>query len=160
MQYSVQFTRNKAVVGRTRTVGIRVLNVLKKYKKDVTNDFKYVTRFWEHDVAIKSEMRYRGGDIFVLVGADDEIFGYISGGTDVRYATMDQHFVRKTNPGTLETFPGHGGLLFVSKKFPHPGIEARRYEVLIREKYEKQFPEDIRRAVFAGMFAFVQRGRR
>lgn len=157
--YAILYSFQPSIVANRnpRTIGIRVLNVMKGYEKAIKKEFEKIVEPWAHPVRFESEMRYAHGDVNVSVSTDDKIFNYISGGTWVRYASMRKGFVRKTDPGTLVTKRGSGPskdwVMHVSYEHPHKGIEARNYEGLIREKYEKHFFRSVRAAVLSGWFA-------
>ena len=70
-------------------------------------------------------------------GPDAEIKGDASGerkwlwldeGTEVRYATMTHDFQAKTSHRELVSGVGRGGLYFVNKRWPKPGIDAREFD--------------------------------
>jgi hypothetical protein len=77
-----------------------------------------------------------GNDGEVSVSTDDKVFWWLNDGTQVRYATMTNPFEAKTKVGWLGSQVGVGGKLFVSKKHPRPGIEARKWDEALMEKYQ------------------------
>jgi hypothetical protein len=107
--------------------------------KDLANrmwlDMIRVTQNWQHRVKFDKVVEIKGDVVTVLVGTDDKIYKFLDRGTRVRYATMSLDFQPKTHIGVLGSGKGAGGLLFVSKKHPRPGIKARRYTETITEKY-------------------------
>lgn len=68
-------------------------------------------------------------------------------GTKVRYAHMTKGFIPKTRSGQLQSWAGKGGMLFVNKKRPLPGIKARHFTVALRKKWEKPFHDHMKKAV-------------
>lgn len=87
------------------------------------------------------------------VATNDPQYGWINNGTAVRYATMTPDFLPKTKPGFLGSGTGRGGVLFVNRNRPRPGIEARRFDQLVLEQIDPQFASlvqaEINRAVGA-----------
>jgi len=67
-------------------------------------------------------------------------------GTKVRYATMTPKFAAKTRTGQLNSWKGKGGLLFVNKKRPRPGIKARKFTKALAKKWTPKFKKDIQAA--------------
>lgn len=136
----------------TKQVGVRLLNVFKKYEKLMFMDFIRTTYYFRnHNPLFWKKRGYAGGDIFVRVGTDDEIYFYLNEGTSVRYATMEPSYQRITHPNSLGTNVGVGGMLFVSKNKPRPGIAPRNFTKLISEKHQRAFLFDVTRAVVTGI---------
>lgn len=77
------------------------------------------------------------------VGTDDQIYSYVSNGTAVRYATMTADFQPKTKELYLGSFAGAGGKQFVSRKHPRPGIQARKFDEAVANKYQDGLAAEI-----------------
>lgn len=76
-------------------------------------------------------------------------YRWVSGGTDVRYATMGEDeagrkWKSKTKRRSLNSGDGAGELAYVDKNQPRPGIEAREIDELLKEQLEPAFIEMIR----------------
>ncbi len=108
--------------------------------------FQRTTRTWEHEVTFR-QMTEIEPEPTVLVYTTDEIYGYVSGGTRVRRALMSRDFSPKTRPGVLDSRPGRGGVVFISRKLNRPGIQARRFPELVEEKHLKGYRRDVERAI-------------
>jgi len=63
-----------------------------------------------------------------LVVSRNKIYYFVSGGTRVRYATMTPNFKAKTSPSRYQAQGGAGGVAFISKLKPKPGIKARNFD--------------------------------
>jgi hypothetical protein len=63
-----------------------------------------------------------------LVVSRNKIYFFVSGGTRVRYATMTPNFKAKTSPSRYQAQAGAGGVAFISKLKPKPGIKARKFD--------------------------------
>lgn len=106
-------------------------------------DFGVTTQTWNHQpvFTITASPGRR------KIQTDDPPFIYVSGGTRVRYATMTRGFKAKTTPGVIGSVKGSGGVLYISKMRPRPGIQARRFAELIGAKWNRQFPVIMQRAL-------------
>jgi len=115
----------------------------------VTQDMASAINTWNHKSSIHfdAKMRLSGSSITVSIFTDDAIFNYIEGGTKVRYATMtrEPRFVAKTSPGSLSSISGAGGLHYVDKRVPRPGIEAREFYRVSAEKRRAFFIAKMRK---------------
>lgn len=90
------------------------------------------TETWQnHHPVVTVEVKEVGDDLFFEVSTSDKVYGYLDYGTAVRYATMTPDFMAKTEPGSWQAKQGAGGLAFVNKKVPRPGIEARNWSAMM-----------------------------
>lgn len=67
------------------------------------------------------------GHLVCRVIIDDDRYYWLNYGTKVRYATMTNNFVPKTRVHDFNPGMGRGGVKFVSRAYPKPGIEAREW---------------------------------
>lgn len=125
----------------------RMRQVGSGYALQLINDFKESTRTWSFDVAFRHDVRITADGLDITVYTDDEIYGFVNNGTSVRYATMSDDFVPKTEPGWIGSGPGAGRMLFVNKKVPRPGIEARHFDELIAEENSEWIQDRMERAM-------------
>lgn len=111
-------------------------------------DFGVTVQTWRNKPAftIDSEGGARVIGTDVTQGAG-RIYKFVSMGTRVRYATMTKPFGAKTAPGVIGSVAGIGGVAFISKKRPRPGIQARRFPEVIATKWRKEAPEQLQRAI-------------
>jgi hypothetical protein len=148
---------NKNMTHRHRThAGTQVVNnfidkelrtTLKRESGYVLKQYQKFTGTWSHQPAFNVSY-FRDEDHYVVtVTTDDDIFRYVDEGTSVRYATMTPDFVPKTTPGSLNSGNGAGGVAFVSRKRPRPGIVARKVSELITHNREVKFGQNLDRAV-------------
>lgn len=107
----------------------------------VIQDFEQATRTWNHKPGFKIT---RDADS-TSVGTDDEIFGYVDGGTrphDIRprgkRLKFQGGFKAKTTPGSLRSGSGGSSGAFVfAKVVHHPGTKARNFSKLVNERAQK-----------------------
>lgn len=82
-----------------------------------------------------------------IVWTDSRIYKFVSRGTRIRYATMTKDFIPKTRVKAIRSYAGRGGVAFISRAHPRPGITAREFEEVIAKKWIKEFPTLMQRAI-------------
>ena len=75
-----------------------------------------------------------------VVSAKHKVYFFVSEGTRVRYATMTPNFQAKTAPGRFQAGAGAGGVAYISKKRPRPGIKARKFDKQLMERWRDKLP--------------------
>ena len=105
---------------------------------------------WTHKPQFEQMIGLDSEAATVLVGTDDKIYKFIDEGTRVRYATLSKDWQSKTKPGIIGSGPGRGRVLFVSKKRPRPGIEARRFTQIIQRQRKRPFQRSMIKAMQKG----------
>lgn len=105
--------------------------------------FDVTTRTWDRRPSFV--IRKKSGERIIYT--TDLIYKFISGGTKVRYATMTQGFRPKTRVRKLVSYKGRGGVAFISKKHPRPGIKAREYPEEVIKEVEKIMVPTFQRAL-------------
>lgn len=136
-----------------KEVSGRVLNVCKYANRDMKKDYEKTVSTWIHPVAFDGEYTFSHGigtsEVHPITNQD--IYSYVDLGTSVRYATMTPGFRPKTRVRTIASYKGQGGKMFVSRRHPHRGIQARNFSLTIRERHEKPFRTAIKKAVKDGI---------
>lgn len=138
---------------RVAEISGRILATTQKYKKLMLKDFESCVATWNHDVNFVSDARFAKGRIFLEVWTTDEIFAYIDRGTLVRRALMTDDFQAKTRPGFIGSGAGRGGVAAIHPSIQEPGIQARNFSIIIREKHEENIKKDIKKAIREGLRA-------
>ena len=117
--------------------------------KEIEYDFKQTVKTWEEkpDFDVRKSIGFV--KIKVSVTTDDEVYLWVSRGTKPHLITpldpdgvlvYQEEYHPKTHIGLIEaTDGGEEGELVFSKYALHPGIEARNFDVTIREKWENIF---------------------
>jgi len=124
--------------------------------KDMLKDFKKTTKTWNTKPEFEVLKDLNPPDYSVLVGTDDKIYGYVDEGTKVRRAIMSKDFIAKTTPNVIDSRPGRGGVVFISKKVARPGIKARNFAKLIGKKWKKPFKTRMEKAMKAAAIRMEQ----
>ena len=130
-----------------------VANALDGAAKGALEDFKVTTQTWQHqpDFAIDEPSADRR-----VVGTDDEIYGYVSGGTKPHVIVAHGNalvfpgggFRPKTRPRYIGSNKGSkGGAVIFRPKVQHPGTAPREFDEAIAEKWQKELPVTMQRAI-------------
>lgn len=122
-----------------------VENGLDAAAKGAQTDFRVTTRTWNH----KPDFNIERSPGRRVVATDDDIYFYLDEGTRVRYATMTANFRPKSRVRFIGSNIGRGGVLFISRKRPRPGIKAREFSDVIHKKWDRELPLTLQRAINA-----------
>lgn len=134
--------------------------------QDMKQDFEKTTDTWEHDVkfTIASTVKPNGPE--VLVGTDDEIYGYVNDGTK-RHPIFAGIFTGKSTKKALsfqwggkgsyrpKTTPrvigsksgGSSGPQVVRPFVQHPGTKGRHFDEVIEKKHKPKFKRRMEKAM-------------
>ena len=98
-------------------------------------EYEKTTRTWRRKPKHELEFSQTKAEIKAMNRTNDKIYFFLHDGTKVRYAVLSSDWQSKTTPRILNSGPGRGKVLFVSKKRPMPGIKAREWtDVIIRKR--------------------------
>lgn len=120
-------------------------NTLTALGKDLLVDFEVTTQTWREQPPFAVAQDASS----VTVSTDNAVYGYINDGTAVRYATMTPDFIAKTRVQWIGSGPGAGGVAFINKNRPRPGIKAREFDTEIKKKWDAILPDIIQRMIDA-----------
>jgi hypothetical protein len=113
--------------------------------------FKGTVKNWKHDVEFVSDIDFGPDGVTIIAGTDDQVYFYLDRGTQVRRAVMSLDWQSKTRPGSLQSGPGRGRVVFISKKISLPGIKARNFSgnitATIERELEPTFNKNIKKTV-------------
>lgn len=134
-----QITSNIGKVSaRYKRMAKQLPGVIDRATKDIITDealplFEKTTRTWRNQPRFAARKAYHGYGVTV----DPEYpFEWINRGTRVRYATMSKDWASKTKPNVIASYKGAGRVLFVSRKRPRPGIQARNFTDIIMRRVQ------------------------
>lgn len=106
--------------------------------------FEKTVRTWRSIPQFTATQTARGW----AVGVDPVFpYGWINKGTRIRYATMSKDWRSKTKVGVVSSFAGRGRMLFVSRKRPRPGIQARNFSDIIMRRMQTRAASAVRDAL-------------
>ncbi len=150
--------------GRLKVDKIRLemLNENRKQGRYIKKQYEKTVETWEHKPKFEVLIGLSSTEATVLVGTDDEIYGYVDEGTRphpiVPKASnphqrlfFQEGYVAKTQPGVLGSQAGGKfGTLVVAKAVQHPGTKARGFTQMIQDKTRKRYQRDMLKAVQRG----------
>ena len=122
-------------------------NSIEATAKDIKIDFKVTTQTWNTKPKFTIDRSGSGDRLIRVIGTDNDIYKFVSGGTRVRYVTMTPGFQPKTRVRVIGSRAGKGGAAFFSRKKPKPGIKARKFDLVIAKKWRKLIPVIVQRAI-------------
>lgn len=143
----------KDLVANPAKLARAVTNALDGAAAGALIDFKTTTQTWKHKVAFQID---KGRPDRRVVGTDDEIYGYVTEGTRPHIivahgkalAFFGGKFRPKTRVRTIGSNKGSkGGAVIFRKMVHHPGTDAREFEEAIAEKWQKELPVTMQRAI-------------
>lgn len=110
--------------------------VVEKVTADAKKEFESTVKDFSENtpVEFKVVIKKTADNITGEVSTDSQIYAFLNDGTSVRYATMDEDFIAKTQPGVIPSRSGRGKMRYVNRQVPRPGIEARKFDEQIERK--------------------------
>ena len=105
------------------------------------------TETWDDEIEFAIDDVSDGTNLVFNVHADGEnarIYRYVDEGTSVRHAVMTRDFAPKTSVRSLASSRGRGGLAYVDKRVSAPGIQARRFSLVVAETLRSEFSAEIK----------------
>lgn len=108
------------------------------YLDIVEKRFKWSVATWDKKPSFTKDVKRIGalGTVQSVVGqvyTEDQVYFWLNEGTSVRYATMTPNFKAKTKPGRIRARSGAGGVAYVNRLIPRPGIKPRKWDELIAQ---------------------------
>lgn len=114
---------------------------------EIETDFAFTTSTWDHQPKFEKEIDTTDG-IAVLVGTDDEIYGYVNDGTrphtiepvNKSVLRFQAGYTPKTSPGSMTSKRGGSfGDFVYAKSVRHPGIRPRNFDKRISKEWESKY---------------------
>jgi hypothetical protein len=130
------------------------LNEMRRVAKEVKADFEKTTSTWEHKPEFTHQVSLKGPGPELLVGTDDEIYGYVSRGTkphaifagiytgksDKKALSFPARSAPKTRPGSLRAGRGFKSRKKVARPYVmHPGTKPRRFEEGVQKLWKRKY---------------------
>lgn len=130
-----------------------ITNALEETSQAIKVDYNVTTATWKRrpTFTIKKVQTYIY-DIYT----DNEIYGYVSEGTKphrivpVNAASLafPANYAAKTTPRVIASRPGgSSGPTVFSKGVMHPGFPGRDFPEVINDKWEREWPAQLQRAI-------------
>lgn len=143
MAYKMRVIVPKSLFKNLRAMDRAIENTLTGAALGAKEDFEATTRTWRRRPVFFIQKETRKRKVFTT----NIIYFFLTWGTKVRYATMTPDFRAKTRTRYIGSNKGRGGLAFISKMKPMPGIKAREFVEEVGEKWDKKLPEIMQRAI-------------
>lgn len=144
----------KGLVADPAKLARAVANGLDAAQAGALEDFRVTTQTWDHQPEFVKQSPDAGTRV---VGTDDTIYGFVNDGTRPHVivgkpgkglAFGAGGFRAKTRVGAIRSNKGSkGSPTIVRPKVNHPGTEARKFDEAIAEKWQKQLPIAMQRAI-------------
>lgn len=154
MAASIKVFVPKSLVADPAKLARAVTNGLDAAQDGALEDFKVTTQTWQHQPEFEKQSPSADRRI---VGTDDDIYHFVSGGTKPHIivgkpgkglAFGAAGFRPKTRVGAIRSNKGaKGSPTIVRPMVNHPGTEARKFDEAIAQKWQKQLPIIMQRAV-------------
>ena len=146
MNFNVKVNWGKQIYDIDKMLAAMALR-LNSFGDLLIKDFERTTATFDHSVAFIKTVTPNS----VTVHTEDKAWNMLDKGTRVRYAIMSKDFRAKTQQNFLGSRPGQGGLVFVSRKHPMPGIKARNFTHMINIANQQMFKKVCRDILKAGV---------
>lgn len=115
-------------------------------------DLQATVRTWTKKPTFDVTITRQGGDYSVTAGTDDEIYGYVDGGTKAhvirpkrsKYLRFSSGYKAKTRVGVIGSNDGGSfGEDVFSKGVLHPGFEGRKFTERIQKRRQTTIAQEI-----------------
>ena len=132
-----------------------LIDEMRKVGEDIKRSFNQTTATWKNRPEFEVVMALKHGPE-VFVWTDDEIYGYVSGGTEehvilpvnAQALRFREGFIPKTRPGTLVSVAGaQFGKVIMTAGVIHPGTKPRDFDKQVKAKWEKPFKRRMEQAM-------------
>jgi hypothetical protein len=136
---------------------------LQKTSKDILFDFEATAWNWKHKVKFTREVSVGPNSADILVGTDDEIYGYVDQGTkahvvEAKHAKMLHYWVGgtpKTQPGVMVSGAGSPGNkeIFIRKNKKSTKTITRKFTKTIQKEWKPKFKSRMEKAMHEAVVA-------
>jgi hypothetical protein len=143
---------------------LELLNALRAEGRDVKKEYEKTTATWKRKPEFEVLIGLTGRDASVLVGTDDEVYGYVDQGTrphvirarNAPRLRFQSGYKAKTAPRRIESKAGGPfGPVVYAKQVMHPGTQAREFSQTIQGRRRRPFTRRMVKAMQkAGKNAF------
>ncbi len=141
-----------------------VVDEATKIADDIELEYELTQATWTHQAKFEKLIDIGQSKVEVLVGTDDEIYGYVDKGTrphwifpkKAKVLRFQSGYRPKSEPGMLSSSNGgaFGDTVYSHGVF-HPGTKARKFSENLRKRWQKIIAKRIQDAVRRGIAATV-----
>lgn len=124
---------------------LKAMSILAKQQAKFSDtQFGLTYKIWEHKPNFLQSVEEKRNQIIGSTltsgdGSKDNPYPFVTRGTSVRFATMTPDFSPKSTPRVIGSKGGRGGVAYIDKRRPRPGIQAREFEPEIAEREQPKF---------------------
>lgn len=131
-------------------VRINMLTAIARVAADAKRDLQRTTTNWQHNVRfeVSKSLGRRAANYGFTITTDDQIWGFLNEGTDVRYRKMSENWVSKTTPDSLDSGPGAGTPM--GWRGDGDGIDARNWSKILANQYDRILRDAVAQAMIFG----------
>lgn len=126
----------------------KITQAMSDFVDDIEKDFESTVQTWDTKVKFSKNVKSRSNRVEGKVDTDNKIYGYVSNGTNDHFVAprrasalrFQPNYKTKTRRGKIPSRAGGASGSFVfSKGHMVKGIKARKFDLQIKEKREKEF---------------------
>lgn len=145
----------KAKALKQKALRLELLNAMRSAGRAIKKDFDRTTLTWRKRPIFEMIISLRGGPQ-VFVYTDNEIYGYVSRGTeehvivpvDAKALRFRSGYIAKTKPRIIGSFSGGPyGKVVLAAAVLHPGTEAREFDKVLRRRWQPRFKKRMEKAM-------------
>jgi len=159
---TIVFKQIKPPKMKNDALRLELLNAMRKAGTVIKGDFEKTTATWKRKPKFETIISLTGPGPVVVVGTDDEIYNYVSGGTkpheiwagiytgrsNKKALAFPARSSPKTKPGFIGSFGGSRSSETVVRPYVnHPGTKARKFEETIQKRRQKWFKGEMEKAM-------------
>ena len=136
---------------------LEALNALRKTARGMKKEFEKTVSTWSKKPDFKTEISFtRKNEPSVLVGTDNEIYGYVNDGTEphpifpvrAQMLRFQSGYKAKTSPKIIGSKAGGPFGEFVFRSYvEHPGTEPRDFDIEIQKMWQPRFKREMEKAL-------------
>ena len=141
---SIKVIQIKASDLKVKAMWSELEQAVKEERDAADIEFSKTYSTWSHKPKFEKDFSSNSSQIIGSTltsgdGSKDNPYPFVTKGTSVRYATMTDDFSPKSTKRVISSKGGRGGVLYVDKRKPRPGIEAREFEEEIAKREQPKF---------------------
>jgi len=129
---------------------------LRDFANKVIDDYYKIKRTWtnrpRHESILECDPSHPAVSVYFGAAGDDDAvkeWNFVNEGTRVRRAVMSKDWVSKSGVKHIGSKRGKGHVVFISKDISLPGIEARKFDEAISERWSPRWKNIVLKAMKA-----------
>ncbi len=140
----------------SRRVSLAIASAMEAEGQKIVDLLDGAVKTWNHKPDFGFEITAPGGDLVMVVGTDDEIFGYVEQGTQphpiypvrAKMLRFQTGYRAKSVPNIVGSFSGGpSGAIVFRKRVMHPGSKPRNFIPTIFNKRRYIYVQNMQLAI-------------